>query len=215
MWKTGQYLSCNFSDGNVLFVKELRLISNSEYNYSFSNVGHIWCVFFYVLFWKAIVPIHCNWVEMSIFQFLLFCLMEEWMSYLFENMHWWINDDNIFRFAFQRYSFHMQKKKKWENHKIIITFPDSIYCLLLLYLSFCIHSLKLSLLHSSAFAVRAQRGHMPLCIDWCSCRQCPANQKCLENFKHFPFSESIWLHLALSVLLNFSSSLQQWIISLN
>lgn len=112
-------------------------------------------------------------------------------------------------------------QKKWENHKIIIKFPDSMYCLLLLYLSssffaFCFHSLKLSLLHSSAFAVRAQRGHMPLCIDWCcSCRQCPANQKCLENFKHFPLSESIWLHLALSVLLNFSSSLQEWIISLN
>lgn len=49
-----------------------------------------------------------------------------------------------------------------------------------------------------------ERGHMPLCIDWCcSCRQCPVNQKCLEeNFKLSPFIKIN------SVLLNFSNSLQ-------
>ncbi len=32
MGKTGQYLSCNFAEINVLFGKELRLRSKSDYN---------------------------------------------------------------------------------------------------------------------------------------------------------------------------------------
>lgn len=145
--------------------------------------------FFNVVFWKAIVPIHCNWMERrSIFQLLLFCLMEEWMSYLFENMHLRILAWTILSMVFLSHAKEEEMRKSQNNHNISrqhILFTAFVFVIFLF--AFCFHSLKLSLLHLSAFAVRAQRGHMPLCIDWCySCRQCPANQKCLENFKHFP-----------------------------